>query len=131
MKTLSMTNNTSYELEEDDFQKVLEAVESGAKHVVIQGDFLMVASIVAIQDSGLLEEAARRKNGEYQCVHGHWHQRWDKCYGHDSFDRLPAKTDHLLKSDNRSEEEQYKSARKKAQEIRDLLAEKMSMKKKR
>jgi hypothetical protein len=28
-----------------------------------------------------MEEAGRRKNGEWQCQHGHWHDRFDKC-GH-------------------------------------------------
>lgn len=90
MKRLSLTNKTKYVISDSEELALRQAIEKGAKYVIVQGDTLMLASIIAIQDEEIFEEAEHERNRDYKCVHGYWHMQHDKCYGHDT---LPAHLD--------------------------------------
>lgn len=86
MKRLTLTNKTTYSLNESEVSGLQQAIDKGSKYVVLQGDMLMVASIVAVQDEDKFVELDHTKNGEYECQHSFWHMRGDKCYGHDAME---------------------------------------------
>lgn len=79
---MQLTNGTSYDLDEREFEAIKQAVARGDKNIQVQGDFIMVAAIVAIQGEDKAQEALNKRNGRYECVHGFWHDKYDKCYGH-------------------------------------------------
>lgn len=126
MKRVTLTNKTHYLINEGQQQALLTAIDKGAKYVVLKGDVLMTAAIIGIQDEEIFEEIEHRKNLDYKCVHGKWHGRDDRCYGHDA--PLPqVGSDKRLKADNRSDEEQYAAARAKAEEVRQTLSKKLGV----
>lgn len=88
MKRLTLTNKTHYAITDVQQDAILQAIDTGAKYVVIQGDVLMLASIVGIQEESLFDEVDHRQDNQYKCVHNQWHPRGERCYGHDPV--LPA-----------------------------------------
>lgn len=126
MKRMTLTNKTSYSLNDDQQAAITKALDAGTKYIVLNGDLIMVAAIIGIQDEAIFDEIDHAKNHDYKCVHGQWHGRDDKCYGHDA---LPTKVpeSNRLKYDNRSEDEIFTAARLKSEEIRANLIKKMKM----
>lgn len=117
---LSLTNKTTYALNSNEAKGVLAAIEAGERYAIVQGDYIMLNAIIAIQDDEKLSEAEHIRNGDYRCAHGYWHTKHDVCHGHDpKLTRVGAiHTERQLEADHRSEQEQYEAARGKAEQIR-------------
>lgn len=130
---MTLTNKTTYELSESESKAVLEAVKSGKKYALIQGDYIMLNAIVAIQDESKLEEMNHLRAGDYKCVFDKWHIRGDRCFGHDpviselepGFMKL--NSDNIR--DNWTPEERYSAERSKVEEVREILKKKGVLKK--
>jgi len=60
---------------------IQDAVESNQKFIQLGDEMLSTYSIVGIFTPATLEERSRRKNGEWQCKYGYWHDRGNEC-GH-------------------------------------------------
>jgi len=53
---MTLTNKTTYTLDENESKAVMGAMQKGLKYALIQGDYIMLNSIVAIQDDEKFEE---------------------------------------------------------------------------
>lgn len=124
---LSLTNKTSYSLNPEEGEAVLDAIQRGDKYVILQGDYIMLAAIIAIQDENRFDEAEHLRNGDYRCAFGEWHTRYDKCYGHDPKPRETTAGYFALEADNRDEEEIKEAARVKWEEMREKFARSKSI----
>lgn len=131
---MTLTNKTTYSLNEQESKGVLDAIQSSAKFVIVQGDYVMLNSIVAIQSEDRAQEAERLRAGDYKCNFGKWHTRYDKCYGHDAAfktneDGWVALNDDNVRA-NRTPEEARRASLDKAQEVREILEQKGILKSK-
>lgn len=96
MKVLSLTNGTQYTLNDEQYTALKAVLDKGStRFVVIEGDLIMVNAIIAIQDEEKGEEAIHRRNGDYQCSHGFWHSRGERCFGHDGWEQRGVKENGL------------------------------------
>lgn len=50
------------------------------KFVKYDDQIINTADIVGIFTAGTMTEHTRRKNGQWQCARGNWHERAEKCY---------------------------------------------------
>lgn len=125
---MTLTNKTNYDLSTDEAKAVLEAIQENSKYVILQGDYIMLNSIVAIQADEKIAEAERVRAGDYKCNFGKWHQRHDKCYGHDAMFKTNESKWTALNDDNvranRTPEEARQASLDKAQEVREMLQKK-------
>lgn len=130
---MTLTNKTTYTLDENESKAVMGAMQKGLKYALIQGDYIMLNSIVAIQDDEKFEEIEHIKAGQYKCVFNQWHFKGDTCFGHDpkpvSVEAGWKKLNSDNVRDNWTEEERYNVERKKVQEIREMLRQKGVLKK--
>lgn len=120
---LTLTNKTTYLLNESESQQVMRAMDAGARYIELQGDVIMLNAVIGIQSEERMDEVEHRKNHDYKCSHGRWHGRDDKCFGHDAVLADKTNTEHtpLLKYSNRDESEAYRAARKAAESIGDTI----------
>lgn len=120
---LTLTNKTVYDLSKTEAEQVLEAIQSDERYAIVQGDYIMLNAIIAIQDDARVEESDHIRNGDYKCAHGEWHMRNDQCYGHDPKISQYAEIDpsFRLKDDNRDEPTKYAAARAAADRIRTTM----------
>lgn len=58
--------------------EILETLKS-SKFIKFSGELINTADIVGVFTAGTMEEVTRRKRGEWQCSHGKWHGRNEKC----------------------------------------------------
>lgn len=61
----------------EELQRLLENNKKG--YVIIENEFVRSEDIVGIFTPQAMEELTKRKNGEWQCKYGNWHQRFKKC----------------------------------------------------
>ena len=64
-----------------------------------ENQFINTADISGIYTADVMADLSRRKNGQWQCTKGKWHDRGRKCEceHEDWFDRESKKTDEMLK----------------------------------
>lgn len=53
--------------------------DSSQKFIEIQGQMINVYEILGVFTPEAMEERTRRKNGEWQCHIGNWHQKEHQC----------------------------------------------------
>lgn len=53
--------------------------DSTQKFIEIQGELINIYEILGIFSPEAMEERTRRKNGEWQCHKGTWHQKGHEC----------------------------------------------------
>lgn len=117
---MTLTNKTTYELDEKQATALLEAVRRGEKFAIVQGDYIMLNAIVAIQNESRMEDLMHTRSGDYKCVFGEWHSKGTQCYGHE---KTPPEVDarRRLVADNRTDKERYAAARKKVRMVREAM----------
>ena len=59
-------------------QNILSSI-SGSKFILFEEETINTADIVGIFRAGTMQDLTRRKNGQWLCDKGTWHQRGDKC----------------------------------------------------
>lgn len=59
-------------------QKVL-ASHSAPKFIDIEGQFVNTFEILGIFSPDAMEDRQRRKNGQWKCMKGNWHERGNTC----------------------------------------------------
>ena len=60
-------------------QQILESIDS-SKFVSFGEQTINTADIVGIFTAETMADYTRRKNGEWQCAYGEWHEKFDKCF---------------------------------------------------
>lgn len=59
----------------------IEKGKEQKKSFILNGELINSADIVGVFKATTMEEFARRKNGQWKCDFGFWHDRFEKC-GH-------------------------------------------------
>jgi len=59
-------------------QNILSNI-TGSKFILFEEETINTADIVGIFKAGTMQDLTRRKNGQWLCQNGTWHQRGDKC----------------------------------------------------
>jgi len=58
--------------------RLLENVNQ-SKFIKFDGELFNTADVVGIFSAQVMEEITRRKNGQWKCEYGNWHDRGKKC----------------------------------------------------
>jgi len=58
---------------------ILTRLEGKSKFIEYEGQIINTADITGIFDPQTIEANSRRKNGQWQCLEGNWHERGEKC----------------------------------------------------
>lgn len=67
---------------EEDRASVLQGILlniSSSKFILFEDQTINTADIVGVFPAKTMEEATRRKNGEFKCKSGNWHTREESC----------------------------------------------------
>ena len=67
--------------------KAILAQNTGSKFIDFENQLINTADIVGVFDAKTMDEVVRRKNGQWRCKRGNWHDRFEKC----SCDMVPSK----------------------------------------
>jgi hypothetical protein len=59
-------------------QDVLDGI-TASKFIRFEGETFNTADIEGVYRANTIEEYTRRKNGQWKCEHGSWHERIEKC----------------------------------------------------
>lgn len=59
--------------------QILEETDKKFIHLKERGEFINRADIQGIYNPKTIEEYKRRKNGQWKCKHGNWHDRGTDC----------------------------------------------------
>lgn len=67
--------------EKDEVEKLQEVLSAITKSTFVHFGEMTIntADIVGVFDSGTMESSTRRRNGDWQCKYGFWHNRNEKC----------------------------------------------------
>lgn len=65
----------------EELKKGLRTLTSN-KFIEIDDRMINTADITGIFTPEDMQDLTRRKNGEWKCDKGHWHQRSEQCLGH-------------------------------------------------
>lgn len=78
---IAMRNGVELWMESDKANKLQEALQgiTQSKFVRYEGQTINTADIVGVFNAKTMEEYKRRKNGEWQCRYGNWHDRQQEC----------------------------------------------------
>lgn len=79
-----MRNGAEIWLEEERIKFLIDNLLSLEKHnfIKIDDEIINTADIVGIFGTKTMEEITRRKNGQWKCVLGYWHERGQECAHH-------------------------------------------------
>jgi hypothetical protein len=77
---ITMMNGLEIWKEEDRMLSLIEQLKSGKTGFVgIDNILLNTSSILSITPAGEMQDQTRRKNGQWKCKHGTWHERGEQC----------------------------------------------------
>jgi len=77
---ISMRNGINLWLEEERILSLKGFLKNNGKGFVeIGNEMINTADVVGIFEANTLEEVTRRKNGDWKCSFGNWHERGQKC----------------------------------------------------
>ncbi len=81
---ICLRNGVEIWIENDRLGKLKEAITASAGHkfVEIDDEFINTADLVGVFSATTMDEVARRKNGQWRCQHGVWHDKAKKCECH-------------------------------------------------
>ena len=81
LKCLVLRNGIEIWRESERLENLQNILISGKKVGFIEVDNEMINSvdIVGVFTSGTMDEMTRRKNGQWKCEQGNWHERKDRC----------------------------------------------------
>lgn len=66
-------------INEEDSQKAFAALNGTGRFVILEGRMLNAADVVGIFKPEDMDSATRRKNGQWKCNGGQWHDKGEKC----------------------------------------------------
>lgn len=66
-------------INEEDAHKAFASLNGAGRFVVLEGRMLNAADVVGIFKPEDMDGATRRKNGQWKCNGGQWHDRGEKC----------------------------------------------------
>lgn len=114
-KCLMIRNNVEVWMDEEKWQKLEFALKNSiGKFVEIEGRIINTADIVGIFLPADLEDLKRRKNGQWKCEYGNWHNRGDdcECYKIKARAENERKLKEMAESRDMSEEERLNGLKK-------------------
>ena len=65
-------------VEADKIEQLASAIERGGL-LRIDGNLANAKDVVGVYDAKVMEEVTRRKNGQWKCESGYWHNRNEEC----------------------------------------------------
>lgn len=71
-----------YYLNDTQATTIQEAIKQGGSYIEIEGDLIMINSVIGVISTSKYIEQEKIKRGEWQCKYGEWHERNQQC-GHD------------------------------------------------
>lgn len=76
-----MRNKVEVWVESEKVEKLKEILSNTKENRFIDfnGQSINTADIIGIFDAQTMEEMMRRKNGQWKCDQGNWHNRYEKC----------------------------------------------------
>jgi hypothetical protein len=77
-KIIVMRNGIEIWIDEEKFNQKEEALKT-ERFIKIGENIINTADIMAVVSPNVLEETTRRKNGQWKCKHGTWHERGEQC----------------------------------------------------
>jgi hypothetical protein len=82
LKCVVMRNGIEIWKEDDRLTELAKKLSSGQKIGFIQIDDELInsADIVGIFSANVMEDMVRRKNGQWKCQYGKWHDKGERCY---------------------------------------------------
>jgi len=78
LRCISIRNGVEVYIENDALEKLRPALET-KKFIEVKDRIINTADIMGIFKAGDIEDIMRRKNGQFKCKYGHWHEKGDKC----------------------------------------------------
>jgi hypothetical protein len=80
-KCIALRNGVFIWLDEDKAEKIQAILGTLQNHLFMNvlGRSLNTADMIGVLEPGDIEDLTRRKNGEWQCKYGDWHQKFTKC----------------------------------------------------
>ena len=91
-KCIVMRNGAEIWVEEEVANQLNQVLSNlvSSKFIIIGERTLNTADITSILPAKDMEDITRRKNGQYQCGYGHWHEKGDQCsHGTNGLDKYP------------------------------------------
>lgn len=81
LKCVVLRNGIEIWKEDDRLNDLAKKLLSGQKigFINIDDELINSADIIGIFSAQVMEEAVRRKNGQWKCQYGNWHDRGQKC----------------------------------------------------
>jgi hypothetical protein len=76
-----MRNKVEIWVEKEKIEKLKEilANTTGNRFIDFDGQSINTADVIGIFDAQTMEEMTRRKNGQWKCDQGNWHNRYENC----------------------------------------------------
>ena len=114
-KCLMIRNSVEIWMDEEKWEKLEHALKNSiGKFYDIEGRTINVADIVGIFLPVDLDEMKCRKNGQWKCDHGQWHNRGEtcECYKKKNAEDQQRKLDAQLAGDDVSEEQRINNLKK-------------------
>jgi hypothetical protein len=78
LKCICLRNNIEIWLEADKLEPFISAIEKN-KFVRIENQVINTADVVGIFEPATMENLTRRKNGQWKCEFGIWHEKGQRC----------------------------------------------------
>lgn len=80
LKCLVLKNGIEIWKEKEKFDALIEVLKNGKNGFVkIDDELINVNDIVGIFSPKTIEDMIRRKNGQWKCNYGKWHDKGEKC----------------------------------------------------
>ena len=94
-KCILMRSGIQIWLNEERIKNLITLINSDkSKLVEIDGDYINTADISGIFSAEEIEDLTRRKNGQWKCKWGNWHDKFKKC---DCVEESRAESDRMYK----------------------------------
>lgn len=71
--------NLEFWLEADRATQLKQALNNNQRFIEINGSTISTFEIIGIFSPNVMEERTRRKNGQWQCGQGTWHEKGNVC----------------------------------------------------
>lgn len=68
-------------------EKVIAAMSDKSAVIRLDGNAIATNDITGVVSGERIRELDRKKQGDFECSYGHWHQRGEKC-GHAAYQAL-------------------------------------------
>jgi hypothetical protein len=82
---LKMNDGNLVYLDEKQYSSLKEILEADTKAFIdIEGEIINTKYIMGLYRTETVEAEIRRKNGQWKCGHGYWHNKGEEC-GHNIF----------------------------------------------